>query len=384
MISQTTSSKTVRFKSSPKKDQFSTVLRQRMNDYFRENNIARQGNWEMFLKTILAFSSWGTLYYLIVTNTFSSNFWLLVGSFTLLGYINIFIAFNIAHDACHNAYSSKQWLNDLMAYSLNFVGGNSYLFRQMHNAHHSFVNIHGIDVTMETHGMFRFTPHEPYLWYHRFQHIYTPLLYALAGAHWALIKDFKWMFGETSIGNNKNIQHPLKEYIMLFITKGLYFFFTLVLPLMVIEVPAWWIIVGWLSTHLLPGVTFAFIFQVTHVYDGTHYPMPDDEGNIENNYAIHVIETTADFSRKSRIGNFLMGCINIHVVHHMLPGICHVHYPQLTKILIATCDEYGIKYQENKTFWIALKLHMRMLYNLSKPDAVVPEYAPLSPQLVEG
>ena len=54
--------------------------------------------------------------------------------------------------------------------------------------------------------------------------------------------------------------------------------------------------------------------------------LPDDSGNIENNYFIHVLETTADFSR------------------------------------------------ENKVFWVALKLHMQMLKKLSHKDAIVPQY----------
>ena len=101
------------------------------------------------------------------------------------------------------------------------------------------------------------------------------------------------------------------------------------------------------------------------------FPLPDDSGNIDNNYALHVLETTADFSRKSKLGTWLMGGINIHVVHHIFPKICHVHYPQITQILIETCEDYGIEYQENPTFWEALKKHYIILKHLSKPDAEV-------------
>jgi len=124
--------------------------------------------------------------------------------------------------------------------------------------------------------------------------------------------------------------------------------------------------------HLLPGLYFALIFQCTHVYDGTTYPLPDENGNIENNYAIHVLETTADFSRKSKIGSWIMGGINIHVIHHIFPNICHVHYPAITQILKDTAEEYGLEYQENETFAQAMIKHHRMLKHLSKPDATVP------------
>jgi len=71
--------------------------------------------------------------------------------------------------------------------------------------HHAFVNIHGIDVTLESHGLFRFTPHEPFRWFHKYQHLYTPILYMIVSMHWTIVKDFKWFFIEDSIGNKKNI-----------------------------------------------------------------------------------------------------------------------------------------------------------------------------------
>ena len=374
MLNKTTSAKKVRFKSTKTKDDFAKQLRMEVARYFKERGISKYANTEMYIKTAVAAISWISIYLLIMSDILSSHPWLFLAAFTLLGYVNIFIAFNIGHDACHNAYSSNMKVNKLMSYSMNFIGANSYLFRQMHNAHHQYVNIHGIDVTMETHGLFRFTPHEPYKPIHRFQHIYIPILYALAAVHWVVAKDFKWFFGEMHIGNSKNIRHPRSEYAILFFTKLIYFGLHVFLPLFLLSAPWWLVILGFLSTHILPGLTFALIFQVTHVYDGTHYPMPDEEGNIENNYAIHVLETTADFSRKSKIGSWLMGGINIHVIHHIMPGVCHVHYPALTKILIKVVNEHGLEYQENHTFGSALVKHLRMLKILSKPEAKVDRY----------
>jgi linoleoyl-CoA desaturase len=71
-----------------------------------------------------------------------------------------------------------------------------------------------------------------------------------------------------------------------------------------------------------------------------------------------------------------MGSINIHVVHHIFPDVCHVHYPKLTSILIKTCEEYGLEYKEYKTFREAFAAHIGMLKHLSKADAEVPDYNP--------
>ncbi len=374
MLNKMTSDKRVRFKSTPKKSEFIKVLRQRVDTYFKDNNISPYSNGEMIFKTIFSVVSWVGVYALIMSDVLSGNPFLLIMTFMVLGFVNIFIAFNIMHDATHDAYSEKQWINDLMGYSMNFIGGNQYLFRRMHGAHHGYVNIQGIDVTLETHGMFRFTPDEPWLPKHKYQHIYTPMLYALAMIHWVTVKDFKWFFWETNIGNLKNIKHPTNEYIILIISKIVYFGLSLALPLMFLSAPAWVIVVGFIWMHILPSLTFALMFQVTHIYEGTHFPQPDDDGNIENNYALHVLETTADFSRERPIGTWFMGGINIHVIHHIFPKVCHVHYPVLTNILKETAEEFGIDYHENPNFWVALKKHMWMLKHLSKEDATVPRY----------
>jgi linoleoyl-CoA desaturase len=182
------------------------------------------------------------------------------------------------------------------------------------------------------------------------------------------------MFSELHIGNRKNIKHKPVEYITLFVSKLFYFVVTLAIPLMVLSVPAWWIITAWVVIHILPSLAFALLFQCTHVYTGTHYPLPDENGDIENNYYIHVLETTADFSTENWFTTWLTGGINIHVVHHLFPHINHGHYIPVTRIIKQTAKEFGLQYQENPGFIPALKLHMKMLKKLSKKNAVVPQY----------
>jgi len=372
MLVKTTTNKRIKYKSNPKKDEFIKVLRKRVWNYFEENNISKHANGEMYFKTALAIVSWIGLYALIMSNALSHSYLLTIGAFCLLGFVNIFMAFNIVHDACHGAYSANKKVNKYMGLFMNFIGGNAYLFTRMHNAHHAFVNIHGSDVTLETHGLFRFTPDEPWQPKHKWQHIYTPIVYCLASLHWTAVKDFKWFFMEEHIGNNKNMKHPTSELIMLLVTKFIYFGLHIALPLLFLTVPWWVVLLGYLMLHIPSSLMFALVFQVTHVYDGTTYPIPDNEGNIENNYALHVLETTADFSRKNPVANWFFGGINIHVIHHIMPGICHVHYPALTKILEETVEEFGIEYQENDSFLGAFIKHIEMLKILSKPNAEVP------------
>jgi len=161
---------------------------------------------------------------------------------------------------------------------------------------------------------------------------------------------------------------------MLIFSKLFYFGYAIILPLFILQVPFWVVLLGFVVMHIPSSLTFALIFQVTHVYEGTHFPLPDDGGNIENNYALHVLETTADFSRNRPIGTWLMGGINLHVIHHLFPTICHIHYKPLTEIVKQTAEEYGLEYYEQPSFLAAINYHLKMLYHLSKEDAEVSQY----------
>ncbi|MCI5058799.1 MAG: fatty acid desaturase, partial [Flavobacteriales bacterium] len=168
--------------------------------------------------------------------------------------------------------------------------------------------------------------------------------------------------------------HPAREIAILLIFKAIYYTLNFVLPFVLLSAPWWVVLMGVLSINILSGYTFALIFQANHIFEGTHFPIPDDEGNIENNYAIHTLETTMDFARNNPIACWLMGCINVHVIHHMFPKHCHVHSRKLTEILIETCNEYGIRYNELPTFRDAAQYHYAMIKKLSKPDTKVPAY----------
>ena len=46
---------------------FFRTLNKRVNDYFKENNIQKTGNWKLHLKTLVMFALFLTPYFLILT-----------------------------------------------------------------------------------------------------------------------------------------------------------------------------------------------------------------------------------------------------------------------------------------------------------------------------
>ena len=102
------------------------------------------------------------------------------------------------------------------------------------------------------------------------------------------------------------------------------------------------------------------IFQPNHFNEEAAFPVADEQGHISNNYIQHIFDTTSDYANRP-LTNWVLGGLNLHVIHHMFPAVCHVHYPALTKIVRSTAEEYGLTYRETRTITGAFLAHLRWL-----------------------
>ncbi|HEY2738260.1 MAG TPA: fatty acid desaturase, partial [Thermoanaerobaculia bacterium] len=115
--------------------------------------------------------------------------------------------------------------------------------------------------------------------------------------------------------------------------------------------------------------TLALIFQPNHITEGSSFPEPGEDGHISNNYIRHIFDTTSDYARGNRFTTWILGSLNLHVIHHMFPQVCHVHYPALTRIVLATAKEYGLSYREHRTVTGAFLAHLLWLKVLGSESA---------------
>src|SRR6266481_5899707 len=115
--------KTITFATSNK--DFVATLNKRVGNYFKTNNISRQANREMKIKTVVMFGLYAVPYFLILTNTVT-NIGLLIGLVLIMGFGLAGIGLSVMHDANHGAYSKRAWINTFIGYSLNFVGANVF------------------------------------------------------------------------------------------------------------------------------------------------------------------------------------------------------------------------------------------------------------------
>jgi len=281
------------------------------------------------------------------------------------------IGLSVMHDANHGAYSSKSWINGLFGYSLNLVGANAFNWKVQHNVmHHTYTNIHDHDEDISPRGVLRLSPHSDWKKIHKYQFIYAWFLYGLMTIIWVIIKDFVRLIRYNKDGMVKK-QHAniIGEWIILILTKLVYIGYIFIIPFVFTSLIWWQIILGIFIMHYIAGFILAIIFQPAHVIEGTEYPLPDDSNTVENNWAVHQLHTTTNFSNKSRLFSWYVGGLNYQIEHHLFPNICHVHYRKISAIVKATATEFGLPYKSVRTFLDALKSHTKMLKQLGVKPA---------------
>ncbi len=350
-----------------KKDdlKFFRTLNSRVNNYFKENNISKAGNWKLHLKTIIMFSLYLIPYFLILIYTDMSLWTLLALSF-LIGIGMAGVGMNVMHDGNHGSYSNIKWVNKIMGGTIYILAGNVYNWQVQHNVlHHTYTNILGHDEDLDAGRVIRFTKEAKWYKFHKFQQYYSIFLYGLLTINWCLTTDFKQMGGylkrNLSYGGTPN---PKNLWTGLVISKIVYFSVWLLIPMLFVT---WWkVLLGFLVMHYTAGLILATTFQLAHVVDETHNPVPDENGEIKNTWAIHQLYTTSNFAPKNWLINWYTGGLNRQIEHHLFPNISHIHYNKIAEFVKQTAKECNLPYFEYETMTAAVIAHLKHLKDLGK------------------
>ncbi len=276
------------------------------------------------------------------------------------------IGFNLQHDGSHGSYSSKRWLNKIMATFLDLTGGSSYLWKWQHNViHHTYTNVEGIDEDLKVGALGRLAPDQKRLAVHRFQHIYIWFLYAFLPLKWWFLDDYVSL-GQGRLGDHKVPRPRGVELFLFFFGKFQFYAWALVLPLFL---HSWTVVVPVLVlTSFVTGVTLAVVFQLAHCLEEADFPARPANGELELPFDESQLATTVDFARNNPLATWFLGGLNFQVEHHLFPKICHIHYSAIAPIVEKTCAEFGIPYRNNVTFFDALRSHARWLYRMGRAE----------------
>ncbi|MCK5637127.1 MAG: acyl-CoA desaturase [Flavobacteriaceae bacterium] len=342
------------------KTKFFRTLNKRVNNYFTENHIKKTGNWKLYTKAIFMFALFIVPLVLILTIDLPG--WAQIFGMITIGIGMAGVGMNVMHDANHESFSSKKWVNKLMGSSIYILAGNDYNWKVQHNVlHHTYTNIQGLDEDIDAGRIIRFSKHAKWLKIHKFQKYYSLFLYGLLTINWAITTDFKqsyqYLKRKLSYGKFPN---PATQWTKLIIGKIIYYAVWIALPLVLGFV--WWqVLIGFFIMHYTAGIILSVTFQLAHVMPNTEMPLPDKDGNMDHTWAIHQLFTTSNFAPDNKLVEFYTGGLNHQVEHHIFPHISHVHYKKISEIVRETAKEFNLPYNEYKTFFKAFAEHIKQL-----------------------
>jgi linoleoyl-CoA desaturase len=339
-----------------------------VDEYFTARGQSPKANAGMVFKTVCMLSLTFVPYALILSGWFSPLAMLGLAALSGLGMAGI--GFAVAHDALHGAYSDNPTVNRVLGWTMDLIGGSSYLWRTTHNViHHTYTNIHGADEDLVVSPLLRLSPHAERKWFHRFQHWYAIPLYAMTTIFWVFVKDYKYLAAK-DLGPYPDKKHSARDLVGVAIGKAVYYGWSVVLPLVLIPLPWWQIVIGMLVAHAVAGVALGVIFQLAHVVEETTHPEPSEKGAMPQSWVVHELATTANFAPRNTLLGWYVGGLNFQVEHHLFPKVCSVHYQALSEITRELAQKHGLPYNSHVTLAEAIGSHLRTLKEFGAKDAI--------------
>jgi linoleoyl-CoA desaturase len=348
------------------KSGFSAELHTRVDAYFASAGLRKRDSLRMYCKTATVIG-WCALSYLALLR--GPSFWAAGALSVSLGLAMAAIGFNVQHDGNHGAYSSREWVNGLMARSLDLLGGSAYFWRFKHNiAHHTHTNISGQDDDISLGLLGRLSPHDPWRTAYRFQHIYVWLLYGLLALEWQITGEFRYLISKTHFGRTR-VPFPCRgEHAMFWVGKVVFFGLAFALPFA--RHPVTSVLACYLVVTVTLGLTLAVVFQLAHCVEEARFTeAPSDDDLVEREWAAYQVEATVNFAPQSQLITWFVGGLNYQIEHHLFPRVCHVHYPALAPIVAQVCREHQVRYFSHRTMSAALRSHFRWLRAMGRPAA---------------
>lgn len=358
----------VRFVSKDR-NKFFTTLKARVDQHFKEHDLSKFANATLIVKTKILLALYIVPFVMILM--FAPPLWLALLLWTVMGVGMAGLGMSVMHDANHGAYSNNKFVNYLMSNVIVLLGASGFNWKLQHNfLHHTYTNITHLDDDIKDKAVLKFSPHTEVKKIHKYQWLLAFPLYGISTLYWVTVKDFIQFFNYIKQGVNKNSKKENNiAFARIVLSKIGYYFVFLVLPTMILGFSFWYVFSGFILMHIAAGFILTLIFQLAHTVEEAHHPLPNDQGEIENDWAIHQLNTTVNFSRNSKLLSWYVGGLNFQVEHHLFPTISHVHYPRIAPIVKATAEEFGIPYLENETFADAFMSHVNMLKSLGRlPD----------------
>lgn len=342
------------------------TLKERVERYFAKSNMSPRDSPHMWLKTLFVLSLWSLSYYGTFFGFPSSMLWS-VASAVVFGLSIGLVGMCIMHDGNHGGYSDHPLINRVAGFTMDMVGGSSFVWRQIHQiGHHVHTNVDGLDPDIHTAEPvhFRRIKDSQKWWPHyALQHVYLVVLYSSLTFElyfrdfFALVKKYY---------NGVRFQPmPLDEMALFWLAKAAYPLLNFMVPILFSNHSLRQILTLMALSMAVGSYVLVTMFQVNHVVEQATFYRKGQDPRFDAvpgmDWACMQTEGSSNFAPGSVWWNFWSGGLNHQIEHHLFPAVCHVHYPALAPIVRDTAREFGISYNSYPGFASALRGHWQLL-----------------------
>jgi len=256
----------------------------------------------------------------------------------LLVMFKVHMGFTLYHYVHHGGlYKQFPSLSYYLEIFMNISTYHATEWKRTHNIlHHVSVNNPLVDEDVFS-GMplIRLHHSQTLMWYHRYQHIYIWILYAVYG----ILVIFK--------GKQKYYFYPVLDIMLYLVTPS------------IINGEFLSSLIAYILIKSLSGMIFISVFSVSH----NNIDIPKD--NNTNCWAKNQITQSINWGGK--LSCFLFGGINYQIEHHLFPNIHPMHYPNLAKEIAPYCKTNNIQYIHYNKLSQAFTSTVQYIKSLGKP-----------------
>jgi len=267
------------------------------------------------------------------------------------------IGLNVQHDANHGAASKKHWINDLLGFGADAIGGCKWNWQSQHWTHHAFTNHNTKDpdsFNAEPMLIFNDYPlgHEARKVYHKFQSVFfLPIL----SFYWLSMVLNPQTFtlkhaGVDSVGIRQDNDFLKSRRSWAVTIRMFYVYLNIVRPIMNGVAASGMESIPTSVFHILvmgacESLTLAALFALSHNFEHVDRdPTKDARG--ENGKAVCWFKSQVETS--STYGGFIAGALtgglNFQVEHHLFPRMSSAWYPYIAPTVRKVCKKHGVRY----------------------------------------
>jgi linoleoyl-CoA desaturase len=334
---------------------FSRLLDERADAILADAAAIRRAYRILWAKSALVIA-WTVVSYLLLLEVTTTPPAVIAASVSL-GLAAAGIGFCIMHDANHGAFARNRTVNRLATYSLDLIGGSSYVWRVKHLAHHTYTNVADHDPDIDALPFARFEPTQTRRPWHRFQHVYMWALYALVTVRWQMVTDFTFL-ARGSVGRSR-FRRPRGWDLAGFAAgKAFFLVWAVLLPLQ-LHSPGHVLLV-FAIVSAVASLALTVTFQLSHCLEEA-VTLGSETGPETPEWHVHQVLATSDFAPRNRLIRWYVGGLNHQIEHHLFPRVPHTLHPQLADIVRRTANECGMQYTAHPNTWTALRSHTRWL-----------------------